>query len=526
MQWSITGILSQSGRKWINITSDEANVLVPFAEFHGAAKTAIDRLGARGFILPGPKRVQSLVEQVTRVRDFAPADVVEKVGWNGSHFALPDGTVFSPPGSVVPILAFNRIGGRCSERGDFRKWRRRVARRLAGQSLPEFSMSLAFTPPLLALTNRVGNFGFELVGVKGTGKSRLQQLVSSALGGAIQGEDGHYWVSFDATPNALEQMMEGFGDLLLVLEEANLFLAGETPRVRGNAFKALAFRMGNGSSKARFDQAVQRETRLLLLSSSNEPLAELIGIGSEAARAAEDRLITIPIFENRAHGVFDFIPEKYPNGDAFIAELIANADEHHGHAIRHFLRSLVADRARNESALRARIADLVVEFRTRAKVDPGKGSIVRVADAFGLVYAAGVLAKGYGILPTEYRPGASALACYQMHRAKEQTFPSLRDQLSAAIDREDVIDLGAGKIPELSEEQRTCALAFIRRRGETELWVRPEKVGQLVRNWNSIKSNSDVSDLLRREGHQRKVKRPIGPGGKPMRVYCFVLGSG
>lgn len=524
MQGSITGLLSQSGRKWIAITSDDRKLLVPFAEFHGAAKAAVDRLGAAGLILPGSKRVQALLEQVMRVRDFVPADVVEKVGWNGPHFALPDGTVFSPPEVRTPLLAFNPVTGRCSVRGDFRKWRRKVARKLTGQSLAEFAMCLAFAPPLLALTNRVGNFGFELVGVKGTGKSRIQQLVSSALGGATQGEDGHYWVSFDATPNALEQMMQGFSDLLLVLEEANLFLAGETPRVRGNAFKALAFRMGNGSTKARFDQAIQRETRLLIFSSSNEPLAELIGLSSEAARAAEDRLITIPLLASRAHGVFDFIPEKHPNGDSFIAELISNADEHHGHAIRRFLTSLVADRARDEVALRAKIADLIVEFRMRAGANLANGSAIRVADAFGLVYAAGVLAKEYTVLPGEYRPGASVSACYQMHLAKQEASTSFREQLLAIAARDDVIDLGAGKLPEITEDQRNSAAAFIRSRGERELWILPENIVNLVPNWASIGLRQDVLAFLKREGSQRKVKRPIGPRRKPVRVYCFLLG--
>lgn len=329
--------------------------------------------------------------------------MIERVGWNGQHFALPDGTVFSPSGAQQPDIVFQRIPRRCSPRGTFKGWKRKVARRLAGQALAEFVLCLAFAAPLLALTNRVGNFGFELVGGKGTGKSSLQQLMSSVLG-ALQGEDGHYWVSFDATPNALEQSMAGFSDLPLILEEANLFVAGETARTRGNNFKALAFRLGGGSEKARFDQGQPKEFRLIFLTSSNERLAKLMNINSEAARAAEDRLITLPI-EGRPHGVLDFVPSGTANASQFIADLVAAADAHHGHAIRRFLSHLVQERADDERRLRAEIVRRMASFREKAGVDPNAGSAVRVADAFGLVFAAGALAKRYGALPRAFRTG-------------------------------------------------------------------------------------------------------------------------
>ena len=75
---------------------------------------------------------------------------------------------------------------------------------------------------LVWLTSRVGSFGFELVGEKGIGKSTLQYLMSSVLGGAIQGADGNYWVTLDTTVNALEDTMAEHSDLPIIFDEAGL----------------------------------------------------------------------------------------------------------------------------------------------------------------------------------------------------------------------------------------------------------------------------------------------------------------
>lgn len=520
----VEGFTAPSGREWILAIDGERRGWVPRRAFHGGARDAIDQLGRQNVVIIGASRLKALIDRVAALSVFPTHQLIENIGWNGCHFALPDGTVFSPENSVPGEVIFDRLYNRCAKRGTLRKWKRRVATPLAGQNIATFVLSLAFAAPILKLTNRVGNFGFELVGPKGTGKSTFQQIMSSVLGGAIQGEDGHYWTSFDATPGGLEQAMASHSDLPMILEEANLYIAGESPRVRGEHFKALAFRLGGGFDKRRYGHGAAGEFRFVYLTSSNEPLAELIGRDSEAARAAADRLITIPIPADRPHGLFDSIPDGFTSGSDFARTLIAAADLNHGHAIRRFLRRLVNARATNEGRLKSDIAALIARFCEKAEVDTTDGSAMRVAEAFGIVYAAGEVARRYGALPQRLRCGPAVLACYRLHLAKDAHIQSFASILAEITERDDVIDLGKGKVTGIDPIVLASAPAFVRERGgKRELWIRPSRINALIPRWDSMRRDPEVDALIKREGQHKKVKRPLGPGGSEDRVYCFRL---
>lgn len=520
----VEGFTAPSGEEWILVTVGHRRGWAPHREFNGSGKDAIDRLSRQNVFIIGTSRMRALVDYVAKVAHFPAAELIDNVGWNGHHFALPDGTVFSPEGSAPGDVLFDRIHNRCTERGSLGQWKRNVAKPLANQRIGIFVLCAAFAAPILKLTNRVGNFGFELVGPKGTGKSTFQQIMSSVLGGAIQGEDGHYWTSFDATPSGLEQAMASHSDLPMILEEANLYIAGDSPRVRGEHFKALAFRLAGGSEKTRFGQSAAREFRLVYLTSSNEPLAALIGRNTETARAAADRLITIPMPTDRPHGLFDSIPEAFASGSEFAKALIAAADQHHGNAIRRFLRKLVDARARDESKLKKEIGSLVAQFCEKAKVDPSDGSAMRVAEAFGIVYAAGELAVRYGALPKNMRCGPAVLSCYHLHLAKDGDLDSFESLLFEIAKRNDVIDLGKRKIANMDADTLAEAPAFIRQRGASqELWIRPTNIKALIPHWDSLERNPDIAARLKRDGRHMKVKRPVGPDGAQERVYCFNL---
>lgn len=412
------GFTSSRGDKWVRLKRGAEQACVPLRHFHGNCKSALDRLAEKEFCVIGAAATRSLIDHVAALHDFPPMPCIEQVGWNGSCFALPDGTVFAPDGDATGEVLIDPIPERCTARGTLKGWKRDVASPLAGQSIPIFALCFAYTAPILSIAKRSGNFGFEIVGGKGAGKSTVQQLASSVLGGVIQGEDGHYWQTFDTTLTALDNAMAGHSDLPMILEEANLFFAGSSNRVRADNFLAVAFRLANGTEKARHGTAPLREFRFVYLTSSNEPLANLIGIDSASAAAAKGRLITIPIASARRHGVFDHIPTTFASGGEFAAAVIAAADMHHGVSIRKFLPLLVEARATDEGALRGDIERWVTSFVTKAKVDRNDGSATRVAEAFGLVYAASKLAIRYKALPASLRCGPAILACYKLHLKK------------------------------------------------------------------------------------------------------------
>lgn len=513
----VEGITGPSGARYIQIRSGDTAIWLPQDRFLTDERGARAAILAQGISTLAPSEWRKLVDKVGHVREYPDVPIIEKVGWNGAHFALPDGTIF-PTGESRAPAAIDVHRHKCAQTGKFKHWYNRVAKPLEGQHLATFLMMTAFAPPLLSLTDRVGNFGFEIVGRKGTGKSTLQYLISSALGGVGQGPGGHYWVTLDTTYNALEDTMKLHSDLPIIMDEANLLAADARPSERAALFKALAFRLGSGSLKNRFGSLDETDYRLVFIISSNEPLATLLGQSTESARAAADRLLTLPVEDGRPHGVFDRLPDRYSSGSEFAHDLMRQAGRHHGHAMRRFLTQLVKTRAADEAALKRKIQKRIRQFRKKAGVDEDNGSAVRVADAFGLVFAAGKLAQEYGVLPRELRTGTATLRCYRLHigHAKGANTPFV-ERLSALASHDSVTELTK------RGPAKPGALAYLWRRGaRAELLVPPANIETLIPDWRQIKGSREVERYLAREGDHRTVKRRIG-GKAPERVHCFRL---
>ena len=123
---------------------------------------------------------------------------------------------------------------------------------LADQHLVTFILSATFAGPLLEIINRMGNIGLELAGPKGLGKSTLQRLAAAVVGGGVEQPGRNYWISSNTTSNGLEAAFREHDDLPMILEELNLFAAGEADRNRATKIDELVFRLSDGSTKARF----------------------------------------------------------------------------------------------------------------------------------------------------------------------------------------------------------------------------------------------------------------------------------
>lgn len=187
-------------------------------------------------------------------------------------------------------------------------WLEGVAGPLAGHALCEFCMGIPFAGPLRGYTTRVENFGWELCGEKGCGKSVLLQLMASTCGGARGGGEGNFAPSFASTAAGLEQEMQNYSDLVMLIDEASLFEMSQPPAARGQAFIQLLMGLGKGDEKRRMGAAV-RAYRFVYATSSNEPMAQLIGHSGavDVIAAVSGRLMTIPL-AGRPQGIVDRMP--------------------------------------------------------------------------------------------------------------------------------------------------------------------------------------------------------------------------
>jgi hypothetical protein len=464
-------------------------------------------------------------DAVAKLSRFPARPLLERPGWSGAHFALADGRVFSPPDSKQPIVLFPPDTTKCASAGTPKAWKKELCEALAGQHLCVFMMTIPFAPPLLSLTTRIDNFGFELVGEGGTGKSTLQQLMATVAGGAMPNAPGHYWVDCNTTANALEPTMMTHSDQVIIMDEQALFAGGATDKAWAKSMQELVFKLAAGTSKARFPRGRQSEHRLIYVMSSNKPLERILGGGDAAvAAAAADRLITLNMDDHRPHGVFDHVPNGWESASAFAEALKNAAANHYGLAFPRFIRPLVKRRARDEKKLRRRIAKYLEEFRRAAAADPNDGSALRVVDAFGICYAAGKLAQKFKILPARLDCLRAAVVSYSLHLDDRRWLHALPDRLRWLAREPDVIDLDR-RLPRLSTADLYGVTAFLRtnRSGRREILFTQAARDRFFPDFDALKYEPENAGLFKSEKGRDTVRRQIRKGKKKEAVYRFYL---
>lgn len=518
----VRGATSLKGKRYIEVHCNGKVALLKQVDLIGSPRDIFFKLALRGMAIIGRQRQETVIQEASAVDDWPERPIIDEPGWNGAYFTLPDGSTFGPRRAAQPILAFDPQVGKCANAGTLAAWLQGVAAPCIGQPVPMFALAFAFAPPLLRFSEIPHNFGFELVGAKGTGKSTLQMLAASVVGPTNAGQGQAYWTTFHATLNRLDHEFTAHSDLPMIIDEAALLLADQSKRARAAAFQALAFQVSTGSGKARLGTLDISTYRTVYLISTNERLADLTGSNTETARAAEDRLITLEIPPLAPYGVFERVPTGYPSSSHFARALTDAAARNHGHAMQHFLKRLVKERARDEDRLRRRIAHLLDQFRQRAAIDPNDGSAVRVASAFGLVYAAGALAKKWGCLPAEWHIGPAILHCYQRYRYTPTARPSFSERLCAAASANTTVKLKSKRLPTPDLLQRADTFVHRGRYGR-ELLVRAEAIERVFPQWRSIRRSDEVKRLLINEGGRQQTKRRLHPTMDPVRFFVFKL---
>jgi uncharacterized protein (DUF927 family) len=239
---------------------------------------------------------------------------------------------------------------------------------------------------LLGLLGLEGG-GFHWCGKSSCGKSTLVEAAASVWGkGAIPG----FVRPWRTTANALEGAAALHTDTLLVLDELGMIDAGEAT--------AAAYQLAAGSGKGRLarDGSLRPSMtwRTMVLSTGEVRLSDKLVEGKRKARAGQQvRLVDIPAEAGAGFGVFNHAGVE---GDAqLLADRIKRATRSaYGTAGPEFVRLVIADGI-DPTAVRAMIED----FRTRFVSPDVDGQVLRVCDRFGLVAAAGELARAFGIVP-------------------------------------------------------------------------------------------------------------------------------
>lgn len=310
--------------------------------------------------------------------------VTSKIGWQGTAFVLPDETLGKS--DEVFLFKSDNYTSKFNVKGSFEDWKLHIAKRILGNSVPEFCIACAFAAPLLTPCGLDGG-GFHLLGDSSSGKTTSLCLAASVCGGGDHG----YIQSWRSTDNAVEGIALNHNDCLLCLDEINLATC--------KTVNESAYMLANGQGKARADRygntKSRKEWKLFLLSNGEVSIAnKLKEEGKKMMAGQAVRIIDIDSDMQCGFGVYNSVPDGLKSNE-FSDELKAVSSQYYGVALREFI-SLFAE---NIDGYVGEIHKNIAEFCKKHCEQDASGQVKRVCARFGLVAAAGELAIKFKILP-------------------------------------------------------------------------------------------------------------------------------
>ena len=281
--------------------------------------------------------------------------------------------------------------------------------------------------------------------------------------------------------------------------------------------------MASGEGKRRYNEPRTARARLVFLSSSNEPLSAYASMDPNTAAAIRVRMPTIDL-SDRPFGILDHGGRL---GAAQTIETINRAiAENFGHAslilISHVTRRLSV----GDPVLPAFVKGLIKLFRQRAGYSDLSAKCQRVCNAFALVYATAIIARGCGALPKKWmRLGDALFSTFQLaidglEPNDGAAIQALKAEFSAFGDRLEV--LGPSGPP--SDSPGTVGYIKSAKFG-LELWVRPDQFTLHLNKFRAVMGVLVEEGILKTDGAHKAVSRTI-KGGKIERVHVFRLAEG
>lgn len=335
------------------------------------------------WVAPDETKRKKLVAYLASVGVPARARSVERVGWQGQAFVLPDQSFGESTSGERVYLALD-LEHAFRVQGTLPEWQREVGQHAQGNSRLTFALSCAFAAPLLG---RLGmeSGGFHLYGQSSKGKTTCVEAAGSVWGGPV------YRETWRATCNGLEAIAMSHCDCLLILDEQGQALPKEAGEV--------AYLLANGVDKARarktLEARARRRWQTFFLSTGEITLSDRMREDGRAPKSGQDvRMVDIPVLPEGLDQVFERW-EGFESSKALADHLRLATRRQYGTAARAFLERLCL--AQDDAIL-----NWESRKRTWARAHLPRGAdsqVGRVVDRFALVALAGELAREWGIAP-------------------------------------------------------------------------------------------------------------------------------
>ncbi|MCW2391920.1 hypothetical protein M2336_000305 [Sphingobium sp. B1D7B] len=502
--------LASGPERYFEITFDTDSAIIPQSLFATVRKDgARAELTDLGINVTDNRTWSQICTAVNKITEYVPQKLIKASGWNDNHFVFPDGKIVSPRGQPRGKVIFRpeHTTKRC--RGFVRNWQTAVALPLTGQTIPMIAVMAAFASPLLRLVDIGGNFGLEIWGGPGTGKTTCQKIAASVIGSPADHLD------FNVTMAGLENEMPRFNDLLMVIDEANLAAKGM------QFLEDLSYKMANGRQKKTAFNRNSAVYRFVFLTSANQPFSKTIDRNA-ITDAALQRLLPIQIPSDSEFGVFDFLPANITSSKELATAIEGAIAKNYGTPMKKFIKHLVRAKADNPD-IKRRILDFVTQFEERAGVlDTVRGGS-RASFAFGLMRAAGELAKEANILPPSWDCQAAALSCYRNYLHQLSALVPLEAVLTEILERPETLRVTAGSLPSLNDQQLAKAGAFVKVGCKgLEIMVTVTTMDRHMPQWHAHLVQPDFEKFYVRDRDHLCKKRNVRKG-RSDRLLCFKL---
>lgn len=498
--------------RWLDDDGGEHTWAMPLEMLQGDGIAVREKLANGGLSLSPSGRARNLLTAYLQSAETeARVTCVDRIGWHGGVFVTPRRS-FGGSVSEDYILQRTDVNDTLlTESGSLEDWQTHVAKRCKGNSRLMLSVCCALAGPLVSISGGESG-GVHFYGLSSKGKSTTLMIGGSVLGGGAQKGFVQSWRN---TLNGLEAIAEQHNDLTLFIDEL--------AQINAHDAENTAYMLGEGSGKGRMTKLIGSRKKpqwtLLYVSAGEITLADHAqSVGKKTKGGAEVRLLNVAADAGgKFEGMFENIHDS-ESPAAFASSMKEAARLFYGTAREEWLAWIVQRRHTLERDIK-RLKQDFLECHVKAEAS---GEVVRAAERFALIAAAGELAKEADVCPWECGEAAwAASLCFQ-------SWLKLRGSLGASDDEEAVRQVrlflethGASRFQQKSNEKINNRAGFTR---DGEYLILPEVFRKEV---CSTFQTDRVAKILEERGYlgshdaDRFTAKPriAANGGQPTRVY-------
>ncbi len=366
---------------------------MPLALLQGDAREYRKELASQGLnITTNPKQRSYLDTYIQNYPIHKRALCVDKLGWHGEQYILPDRTIGGDGKQLIVYQSANSINSTLDQKGELDQWRDNLCKPLAEQSRFVFSIACAFAGQLLELLGSDGG-GFHIIGSSTMGKSLSLKVAAS-----VWGNPDRYVKTWRSTDNALEGTASEYNDSFLPLDEVSEC----DPKIIGKSSYMLANGQGKGRSTTTGHNRIAKTWRIMFLSNGEESLQNLMTQAGQKTNAGiEVRIAHIDADAGKGLKTFDSLVLA-DTGAAQADKINELSQAYYGSAGIAWLEHITNDKAATTATARSLLSDFMSHYPQLAP------QAHRVAKRFAIVATAGEMATSADI--TGWQAGQATTA--------------------------------------------------------------------------------------------------------------------